>query len=558
MQETFRPTFNKTLSYGAYEQIVKPTLGDIWGAAFEEGETTNITPSLINLLPKEDKSQLLTPEEATKKYQIGNLKFTDPISENSAKELHDKQFAQMRRQEIMRLGPQGVVGGGVKFGAGLASTFTDPVGLVASALVPELLLAKGAKVFGGAAKTYMTARAGQTIGQRATFGAVEGAAGAALFEPLVYLSQQKDQLDYGVADSFLNIAFGGVLGGGIHALGRGLELRAEKADQIKVQARERLDKDVNNLVDELDSLDRADRINLTKTALNEVMQDQMPKNIDASLQRLALERSLKGGLSEVTFKVNGQLTDNNLMKLKKRSGGNPVGAIPVAKFTKNSEVDSYIKSTGKDRTQFITQRDSNDNLVVSEIRNASVVRDESGAIRSFKGREEALQYIKDSGGTGNLISLQKQQGKSGQSHIVINGITPDEARLITQDPSFVDFYEPRFEMPKEITPELRKKFIDDNAIKVKDYDFDPSNQKNALDFDEADIKEFDDMVDDIGVDVDTLMKYADDIEAELKIDKNYFSKEQLDALAKEMDDYNYLLDEKEALKLMGVCMRKNV
>lgn len=558
MQETFRPTFSRTLARGSYEEIVKPTFGDIAGASFEEGETANITPSLMNLLPKSDKSKVLTPEEATKKYQIGNLKFDEPIGENTAKELYDKQFAQLRRQEIMRLGPQGFSGGAVKFGAGLASTFTDPVGLVASALVPELLLAKGAKVFGGAAKTYMTARAGQTIGQRATFGAVEGAAGAALFEPLVYLSQQKDQLDYGLADSFLNITFGGILGGGIHALGRGLELRAEKADQIKVQAREKLDSEVSNLIDELDRLDREDRINLTRTALNEVMQDQMPKNIDAALQRLSLERSVVGGLSEVTFKVDGTLTDNNFLKLQKKSKGDAVGAIPVAKFKTNSEVDAYIKSTGKDRTQFISQRDSSDNLVVSEIRKANVVRDDTGKIRTFKGREDAQQYIKDNGGNGNLISLQKKQGVSEQSHIVVNGITPDEARLIAQDPSFVDFYEPRVGAPKQITPELRKKFADDNGIKVKDYDFDPNNAKNAVDFDEMDSNDFDDLVDDIDINVDTVMKYADDIENELKIDPNYFSKEQLEALAKDMDEYNYLIDEKDALKLMGVCMRKNV
>jgi hypothetical protein len=558
MQETFRPTFSRTLSSGAYDEIVKPTFGDIASAAFAEGETTNITPSLMNLLPKTDKSKVLTPEEANKKYQIGNLKFNDPIGENTAKELYDKQFAQLRRQEIMRMGPQGFAGGAVKFGAGLASTFTDPVGLVASALVPELLLAKGAKTLGGAAKTYMTARAGQTIGQRATFGAVEGAAGAALFEPLVYLSQQKDQLDYGVADSFLNIAFGGILGGGIHAAGRGLELRAEKADQIKIQARDRLDRDVNNLIDELDSLDRADRAALTKTALNEVLQDQMPKNIDAALQRLSLDRAVRGGLSEVTFKVDGTLTDSNFMKLKKRSNGDAVGAIPVAKFTSNSEVDAYIKSTGKERTQFISQRDSSGNLIVSEIRKANVVRDDVGGIRVFKGREEAQQYIKDTGGTGNLISLQKRQGASEQSHIVVNGITPAEAKLIQQDPSFVDFYEPRFEPPKEITPELRQKFVDSNSIKVKDYKFDPNDTTNAVDFDETDVRDFDDFVDDIDVNVDTVMKYADEIEAELKTDPNYFSKEQIDALAKDMDEYNYLLDEKDALKLMGVCMRQNV
>jgi hypothetical protein len=47
-------------------------------------------------------------------------------------------------------------------------------------------------------------------------GVTEGAVGAALVEPLVYSAAKRVQADYGAADSLLNIAFGSILGGGLH------------------------------------------------------------------------------------------------------------------------------------------------------------------------------------------------------------------------------------------------------------------------------------------------------------------------------------------------------
>jgi hypothetical protein len=54
---------------------------------------------------------------------------------------------------------------------------------------------------------------------RAQVGAVEGLAGAALLEPLVYGIATDLQKDYTLADSFLNVAFGTILGGGLHVGG---------------------------------------------------------------------------------------------------------------------------------------------------------------------------------------------------------------------------------------------------------------------------------------------------------------------------------------------------
>src|SRR5690606_9225885 len=56
-------------------------------------------------------------------------------------------------------------------------------------------------------------------GVRAGVGAVEGAVGAAIIEPLPLIAAQMDQTEYGLSDSLANIALGGLLGGGLHTVG---------------------------------------------------------------------------------------------------------------------------------------------------------------------------------------------------------------------------------------------------------------------------------------------------------------------------------------------------
>lgn len=68
----------------------------------------------------------------------------------------------------------------------------------------------------------MLGRAASPLGRagvRAGVGAVEGAVGAAIIEPLPLLAAQQDQTEYGLSDSLANIAMGGLLGGGLHTVG---------------------------------------------------------------------------------------------------------------------------------------------------------------------------------------------------------------------------------------------------------------------------------------------------------------------------------------------------
>lgn len=105
----------------------------------------------------------------------------------------------------------GIAGGAVNLATALAVSLADPIN-IASAFVPVVGEARYAQILGRAG-TSLLARAGA----RAGLGAIEGAVGAALVEPLVYESMQRVQADYDSFDSLLNVGFGAVFGGALQA-----------------------------------------------------------------------------------------------------------------------------------------------------------------------------------------------------------------------------------------------------------------------------------------------------------------------------------------------------
>ena len=118
------------------------------------------------------------------------------------------------RQFTISQGPGGAGFGAKKIGVMLAASMLDPIN-IASAFVP---------VVGPARYATMIARAGGAVsrtGVRAGVGAVEGVAGAAAVEPVILMAARQEQADYDSTDSFLNIAFGTVFGGGLHVMGGG-------------------------------------------------------------------------------------------------------------------------------------------------------------------------------------------------------------------------------------------------------------------------------------------------------------------------------------------------
>lgn len=119
---------------------------------------------------------------------------------------------EQKQQAVLARRPKTWGGFATEMAGGLAGSLADPV-QVAASFIPVVPAAKYAMWLERAGS------AGGRAAVRAGVGAVEGLAGAAIIEPFVYARAQSLGLDYTAQDSFLNLAFGTVLGGGLHVVG---------------------------------------------------------------------------------------------------------------------------------------------------------------------------------------------------------------------------------------------------------------------------------------------------------------------------------------------------
>ena len=150
-------------------------------------------------------SPLVPRDDLNKEYSNLGLFFEEDEYQSVVDIMVEEKKLERARQDIINRGPQGVGVGLAKFGVGLGVSMLDPIN-VASAFIP---------VFGQARFASLVARQG--FGRaRAVRGAVEGAVGAALVEPFIGYAANEIQADYGLADSFLNVTFGSIMGGGLH------------------------------------------------------------------------------------------------------------------------------------------------------------------------------------------------------------------------------------------------------------------------------------------------------------------------------------------------------
>jgi len=152
-------------------------------------------------------------DKLNKQYSSLGLYFEQDEYQSVVDIMVDSKIEENERQSIMSRGPEGSFNplsggfyvGAAKLGVGIGVSFLDPINIGAS-FIP---------VVGQTRFAQIVARTGLKTG-RAVRGAVEGAVGATLLEPLIYSTAQKIQADYDLVDSFMNIGFGTILGTGIH------------------------------------------------------------------------------------------------------------------------------------------------------------------------------------------------------------------------------------------------------------------------------------------------------------------------------------------------------
>lgn len=155
----------------------------------------------------------LSAEDANKEFGIaGHLTFKEDTNDLDAAELRDLKRAELRRADTIRRARGGMMEGAASIGLGFIGSALDPLN-IASAFVPVVGQARYAAALEGAISV------GARAAVRARAGAIEGAVGAAMLEPIVYGVAREEQADYDAYDSLTNLAFGTVLGGGLHVAG---------------------------------------------------------------------------------------------------------------------------------------------------------------------------------------------------------------------------------------------------------------------------------------------------------------------------------------------------
>jgi len=227
----------KTAQETGYDNY-KTSLFESLGAVAEDNWNFNPVMSLLNIFgsdtfnvdgivpaAKESRAAGLIPRDKdllNEEYRDLGLYFERNEYQSVVDIMVARKKKERERQSIMERGPAGSwnpLSGGFYVGAaklavGIGTSFLDPINIGAS-FIPIYGQARFARSI-AKAKGMGEKSAKAFRRTRLKKGVVEGAGGALLIEPLVYGVAQRIQADYDLYDSFLNVAFGSVIGGGLH------------------------------------------------------------------------------------------------------------------------------------------------------------------------------------------------------------------------------------------------------------------------------------------------------------------------------------------------------
>jgi len=225
----FGLNINETAQETGYDQY-QTSLFESLGAVAADNWNFNPVISLLTLKDVQEAKQESRAlgkvprdrKELNEEYKDLGLYFETNEYQSVVDIMVEKKKKERERQSIIQRGPEGSwnpLSGGFYVGAaklavGIGTSFLDPINIGVS-FIPvygQLRFARAiakAKSMGvKSTKAFRNARLKRGI--------VEGGVGATLIEPLIYGVAQRVQADYDLYDSFLNVAFGTVIGGGLH------------------------------------------------------------------------------------------------------------------------------------------------------------------------------------------------------------------------------------------------------------------------------------------------------------------------------------------------------
>ena len=376
----FGLNLNETAQESGYDQY-KTNLYESLGAVAADNWNFNPVMSLLNYSDlynsrqrsKFNKDVQVDREELNKEYAKIGLYFEQDEYQSVVDIMVREKNQERARQSIMARGPAGSWNplnggfyvGAAKFGTGLATSFLDPINIAAS-FIP---------VYGQARFAKKVAQVGFTRA-RATRGAVEGAVGATLVEPIVFGVAKSLQADYDIYDSFLNVTFGTILGSGLHVgAGKLKDLNTRRKFNERVAEGKKILGD--------DSLTDID-INLYREYYPET--SQIMKDLEAtdpSTRKLLLQKATGDILLDQPVDVTPI-----------------VNADPVLRNSDNASPNPDVS---------MTQRTSIDEIELNNLKRNIVNRDETQSNTELESLETQLNTIKQS---QQDLNLKFEQGDS--------------------------------------------------------------------------------------------------------------------------------------------------
>ena len=376
----FGLNLNETAQESGYDQY-KMNLYESLGAVAADNWNFNPVMSLLNYSDlynarrqsKFNKDIQVDREELNKEYAKIGLYFEQDEYQSVVDIMVREKNEERARQSIMARGSKGSWNplsggfyvGAAKFGTGLATSFLDPINIAAS-FIP---------VYGQARFAKKVAQVGFTKA-RAIRGAVEGAVGTTLVEPIVYGVAKSLQSDYDMYDSFLNITFGTILGSGLHVgAGRLKDLNTRRRFNARVaEGKKILGDDTATDID----------INLYREYYPE--SSQIMKDLEATdpqTRKLLLQKATGDVLLDQAVDVT------------------PIAnADPILRSSENASPNPDIA---------ITQKQSVDDLELNNLKRNIVNRDETQSNTELESLETQLNTIKQS---QQDLNLKFEQGDS--------------------------------------------------------------------------------------------------------------------------------------------------
>ena len=315
--------------------------------------------------------EVLPKEELNKQYADMGLFFEKDTRKGVVDYIVQRKKIEQARSAKLAKAPQNLASKAVYLGAGLVTSFTDPINIAAS-FIPVVREARFAS---------LVARLGSTRARLAK-GAIEGFVGNTLVEPIVYGVAQREQADYTYQDTILNLTAGTLLGSGMH-LGFGKIGDAIASVRGKDNIYQRLAKSHPHLKDDLFRHAVTKAANDEAVNVGEVVQNSRLNNdtlIEIDNTKAELKKSLVNSrkeLNEEGVKLFGKIKDikQKIAALEKLDPKRKLKYIGTLK--KITELKKQLKDL-EAKEKAVVEKIVNENKVASKVKSTELSRDDVG------------------------------------------------------------------------------------------------------------------------------------------------------------------------------------